>query len=99
MPQIQSLSYNRSVPITKSDTVNFDGTVVSTTGTFQTSGNTKPIPCEAIFIGGAGIVVAVYENGQTDQFTCVAGELLPVKAIRVNSTTTTATLMAAMYTV
>lgn len=99
MAQTQSLPYNRTVPITKSDTVNFDGTTVSTTGAYQTTTNTKPIPCEAIFVGGAGIVVAVFENGQTDQYTCVAGEVLPVKAIRVNSTTTTATLMAAMYTV
>lgn len=93
MPQIQSQPYNRSVAITKSDTVNYDGS------TFSANAATKAIPAEAIFVGGAGIVVAVYENGQTDQFTCVAGELLPVKTIRVNSTTTTATLMAAMYTI
>jgi len=99
MPQIQSQPYNRSVAITKSDTVNYDGTTVSTTGTYQTTGNTKPLPADAIYVGGAGIVVAVYENGQTDQFTAVAGEILPIRTIRVNSTTTTATLMAALYTV
>jgi hypothetical protein len=91
--------YNRSVPITKSDTVNYDGTTVSTTGTYQTTGNTKPIPADAIFVGGAGIVVGVLENGQTDQWTCVAGEILPFRTIRVNSTTTTATLMTALYVV
>lgn len=93
MPQTQTHPYNRSVPITKSDTVNYDGS------TFAANAATKAIPAEAIFVGGAGIVVAVYENGQTDQFTCVAGEILPLKTIRVNSTTTTATLMAALYTV
>lgn len=85
--------FNRSVPITKSDTVNYDGS------TFSASAATKAIPAEAIFVGGAGIVVAVYENGVTDQFTCVAGEILPLKTIRVNSTTTTATLMVALYQV
>lgn len=93
MPQIQTQPYNFSRPITKSDTVNFDGTTYSATAAG------KAIPCEAIYVGGAGIVVAVYENGQTENFTCVAGQILPVKAIRVNSTTTTATLMAALSTV
>lgn len=91
--------YNRSVLITKSDTVNYDGTVVSTTGQYQTSTNTKPIPADAIYVGGAGIVVAVMEDGSQPQFTAVAGEILPIRSIRVMSTTTTATLMNALYTV
>jgi hypothetical protein len=88
---VNNSQFNRSVPITKSDTVNYDGS------TFSAAAATKAIPAEAIFVGGAGIVVAVYENGATDQFTCVAGEILPLRTIRVNSTTTTATLMAALY--
>lgn len=55
--------------------------------------------CLAIFVGGAGVVVVVFEDDTTASFTCVAGELLPVKAIRVNGTNTTATLMVAMYQV
>lgn len=90
-------SYATSKAITKSDTVNYDGTVVSTTGVYQTTGNTKPIPADGIYVGGAGIVVAVYPDGSTQQFTAVAGELLPIQTIRVNSTTTTATLMLALY--
>lgn len=85
--------YNRSLPITKSDTVNYDGS------TFAANAATKAIPADAIYVGGAGVVVVVYENGQTDQFTAAAGEILPIRSIRVNSTTTTATLMAALYTV
>jgi len=54
-------------------------------------------PCDAIYIGGAGIVVAVAENDNTTSFTCIAGELLPISAKRVNSTTTSATLMVALY--
>lgn len=90
---VNNSQFNRSVPITKSDTVNYDGS------TYAANAATKAIPADAIFVGGAGIVVAVFENGQTDQFTCVAGQILPLKTIRVNSTTTTATLMTALYQV
>lgn len=79
-------SYSQARDITKSDTVNFD---VNLNGGL----------CDAIWVGGAGIVVAVFQDGSTNNFTCVAGSLLPVRAKRVNSTTTTATLMVAMYSV
>ena len=86
-------TFNRSVLITKSDTVNFDGS------TYSASAATKAIPADAIFVGGAGIVVAIFEDGSNAQFTVAAGTLLPLKCIRVNSTTTTATLMNALYQV
>lgn len=86
-------TFNRSVLIAKSDTVNFDGS------TYSASAATKAIPADAIFVGGAGIVVAVFEDGSTGAFTVAAGTLLPLKCIRVNSTTTTATLMNALYQV
>lgn len=73
--------FNKSDPITKSDTVNF------------TSG-----PCDAIYVGGAGTVTVVWVNDRTEQFTCVAGQILPVRAKRVQSTGTAATLMVALYT-
>jgi hypothetical protein len=93
MPQQQTQPYNRSVLITKSDTVNYDGS------TYAANAATKAIPAEAIFVGGAGIVIAVFEDGTTGAFTCVAGEILPLKTIRINNTTTSATLMNALYTV
>lgn len=83
--------YARAVAITKSDTVNYDGS------TYAANAATKAIPAEAIYVGGAGIVVAIFEDGSAVQFTAVAGEILPIKTIRVNSTTTTATLMVALY--
>ena len=55
--------------------------------------------CDAIYVGGAGIVVVVFEDGSTANFTAVAGQILPLRAKRVNSTTTTATLMVALYQV
>ena len=93
MSVVGSQPYNRAVAITKSDTVNFDGSTYSATAI------TKAIPACGIYVGGAGIVVAVFEDGSTAQFTAVAGEILPLRTIRVNSTTTTATLMVALYTV
>lgn len=83
--------YTRAVAITKSDTVNYDGS------TFSAAAATQAIPADAIYVGGAGIVVAVFPNGAAVNFTAVAGEILPLQTIRVNSTTTTATLMVALY--
>jgi hypothetical protein len=82
--------YSRAVAITKSDTVNYDGTTTA-------SAATKAIPADAIYVGGAGIVVAIFEDGSAVNFTATAGQILPIKTIRVNSGTTTATLMAALY--
>jgi hypothetical protein len=67
-----------------------------------TKSDTVNIPqglTDAIYVGGAGIVVVVWQNDTTSNFTAIAGEILPVKAKRVNSTTTTATLMVALYQV
>jgi hypothetical protein len=55
--------------------------------------------CDAIYVGGAGVVVAVLESGATVAFTATAGQTLPIQAKRVNSTSTTATLMVALYQV
>lgn len=50
-----------------------------------------------IYVGGAGVVNVVYPDGATQVFTVPAGGTLQVKAIRVNSTSTTATLMVAQF--
>ena len=86
-------TYNKSVVITKSDTVNFDGS------TYSANPDTKAITAEAVYCGGAGVVVAVFPDGSTANFTVTAGQTLPLTLIRVNSTSTTATLMAALYEV
>jgi len=54
--------------------------------------------CEGIWVGGAGIVQVVRADGTVVPFTCAAGSVLPVRAIRVNAASTTATLMVALYT-
>lgn len=83
--------YTRAIAIAKSDTVNFDGS------TDATNPATAIVAADAIWVGGAGIVVLVLADHSLVNFTCVAGQLLPVRAIRVNSTNTTATLMVALY--
>jgi len=82
---IANSQYTKGVAITTSDTVNF----------LDAGG--QRLLCDAIYVGGAGIVVVVFQDDATAQFTCVAGQILPVKAKRVNSTSTTATLMVALY--
>ena len=78
--------FSQARAITKSDTVDFD---VNLNGGLS----------DAIYVGGAGIVVAVFQDGSTANFTAVAGQVLPLRIKRVNSGTTTATLMVALYSV
>lgn len=53
----------------------------------------------AVYVGGAGVVAAVFQDGSVVNFTAVAGEILPIQIRRVNNTNTTATLMVALYQV
>lgn len=53
----------------------------------------------ALYIGGAGTVTVVYQDGRTQQFTATAGLTLPVSIKRVNATGTAATNMVALYSV
>lgn len=51
----------------------------------------------ALYIGGAGNLVVVMQNGNVLTFVGVpAGTVLPVRASRVNSTSTTATNIVAL---
>ena len=79
-------SFNKCQLITKSDTANFE--------LYPTLGL-----CDAIFVGGAGIVEVVFQNDETCDFTCAASTYLWVRAKRVNSSTTSATVMVALWAV
>lgn len=51
-----------------------------------------------LYVGVAGNVVVLWEDGRTVTLTGVlAGSLLPIRITRVNSTSTTATDMVALY--
>lgn len=51
----------------------------------------------ALFIGVAGNVVAVSNSGAVETFACSAGQVLPLQAVRVNATSTTASGIVALY--
>jgi hypothetical protein len=52
---------------------------------------------DALYVGGAGVVIAIRPDGTAISITAVAGAILPIRTKRVNSTTTDATLMVALY--
>lgn len=76
--------YKKAASITASDTVDF---VPQGTSDNLTS---------AIYVGGAGTVPVVFQDGTVVTFTCIAGQILPVKAKRVN-TGGSATGLFALY--
>ncbi len=84
-------SYSNAIAIVPDDAANFDGTT-SAIGEAVT-------PCDAIYVGATGVVPCVLQNGVVVNFTAVAGELLPIRAIRVNSTDLTADKLVAFYAV
>lgn len=79
--QVHQSSSDHFVAITPHDTTSFTDGI-----------------CRAIYVGGAGAVVAVRKDGTAVTFAAaVAGSVLPVRAIRVNATSTTATNLVALY--
>ena len=53
---------------------------------------------KAVYVGGAGNLVAVDWTGATCTFTGVlAGTVLPIRVRRINSTSTTATNLVALF--
>ncbi len=91
MAAIYNPGYSTWHAITPSDTANFDGTPAGS--------NCKP--CDAIWVGVGGVVEAVAQNGAVTAFSCFVSTtdsgLLPIRAIRVNNTNTTATGLVALY--
>lgn len=78
--------YSKAVAVTPSDSTDFAN---------QGHGS---ILCDALYVGGAGVVAAVFQDGTVVNITAVAGGILPMALRRVNSTGTTATVMTALYT-
>jgi|TARA_R110000824_G_scaffold94070_3_gene227312 uncharacterized membrane protein YfcA len=81
-------TYNKWLTITKSDTINIGET---------TAGDGNAVLPMAVYVGGAGNVVAVASDNSTAVFTAVAGSTILIQPKRVNSTSTTATAMVALY--
>ena len=49
--------------------------------------NVEPTP-SAVFVGGAGTVVAIGEDGVSATFTAAAGSVLPIQPIRITAAST-----------
>ena len=68
-----------------------------------TKDNSVNIPTgvtHAVYVGTAGTMVAVQQNGVTATFVGIAaGSILPIAIKRVNSTSTTSDNMVALYSV
>lgn len=56
-------------------------------------------PTDALLVGSSGVVQAVFENDAVVALTVTGPTVLPVRVKRVNATSTTATGLAALYTV
>jgi len=50
-----------------------------------------------IYVGGAGNIVAIIGGNPVTFFSAVAGSVLPIRCTRVNSTSTTATNLVALF--
>ena len=85
MPLVYPTPFSQARAVTKSDTVNFDG-------------NLNQGLCDALYIGGAGTLTAVFQDDTTIACTCAAGDILPLRVKRVNNTGT-ASLIVALYSV
>jgi len=84
-------SFQQWATITPSDTIAIGEAAAG-------DGNAR-VP-QAIYVGGAGAVVAVMPDNTTATFSGVtAGTVLPIQPKRINSTSTTATALLALYQV
>lgn len=78
--------YNRAIAIVPSDTVNIDG-----------QGGRGML---GFFVGVTGNVAVAFQDGTATVLKgCIAGTIYPIKVIRINSTSTTATDLVALYQV
>ena len=77
---------NHYEAVTPSDTTNFTG---------PSNGTSL---AQAIYVGVGGDMVAIRDDDTAITFTgVVAGTIIPVQAKRINSTSTTATNMVALF--
>ena len=53
--------------------------------------------CRGVYVGGSGNIVAIVAGTAITFTGVVAGTIIPVKASRVNSTSTTASNLVALY--
>lgn len=64
-----------------------------------TPSDTVDLPkiADALYAGSNGVIQAVSQDGTAVAFHCVTGVVIPIKVKRVNSTSTTANNLVALY--
>lgn len=64
-----------------------------------TASDTVDLPniADALYAGSNGVIQAVSQDGTVVAFHCVTGAVIPIKVKRVNSTSTTANNVVALY--
>ena len=64
-----------------------------------TASDTVDLPkiADALYAGSNGVIQAVSQDGTVVAFHCVTGVVIPIKVKRVNSTSTTANNVVALY--
>jgi len=83
-------SYNFASAITLSDTVNI----------LVPSQRSPSTTCDAIYVGSGGGIVAVLQNDATVTLAgAVTGTIIPIAVKRVNSTSTTASSLVALFNI
>lgn len=65
--------------------------------TVTPSDSGTPVAANALFVGGAGTLSVLLEDGSNISFTVPGFRVLPLRHVRVNSTGTTATSIVAAY--
>jgi len=64
-----------------------------------TPSDTVDLPniADALYAGSNGVIRAVSQDGTVVAFHCVTGTIIPIKAKRVNNTSTSAMNIVALY--
>lgn len=81
MPELAT-GYRYAIALTKSDTVNHTA---------------RGDIADALWVGGAGVCACVLADDSVVNVTCAAGNLLPLRTKRLNSSNTTATVVCALF--
>ena len=76
--------------------LNYKGSATITPGDTSANNFARGI-CQAIYVGVSGNISVLMEDGSTASLLSVPIGLLPIRALRVNATGTTATNLVALY--
>lgn len=82
---LRQLNINESAPYSSAAAITPSDTV-----------NLAEVP-RGVYVGSAGVIVAVLDGSPITFTGALAGTILPIKPTRINATSTTATGLVALY--